>query len=212
MEQTGPVIPNLRPPFYFVSEEERNRRLQVIQSSRPAGPMWVFAFGSLMWNPCYEFDRREIANFDGWERKFHIWTTLARGTPESPGLGLCIEQSTTSCKGVAYQLLAENEEEDWLALWDREMVSGIYQAVWAELKLETGEDVKALTFVVDNTHPQYAGGMSVPEMAKIIAGAEGKYGRCSDYLASTVEEMAKIDVADDYLDGLLAAVNSHLDG
>ena len=210
MAQSGPHIPNLRAPFYFVSEEERKQRLEVIQSTRPAGPLWIFAFGSLMWNPCYEFDRREVADFAGWERKFHIWTTLARGTPETPGLGLCIEQSELSCRGIVYRLLAENEGEDWMALWDREMVSGIYQAIWADVKLETGDSIKALTFVVDKAHPQYAGGMSVSDMAKIIAGAEGKYGRCSDYLASTVEEMAKIDVIDEYLNELLAAVNSHL--
>ncbi len=209
MEKSGPDIPKLNSPFYFVSKDERERRLRVVRETQPEGPLWVFAFGSLMWNPCFEFDRREVAEFHGWERKFHIWTTLARGTPDRPGLGLCIEQSELSCKGIVYRLLAKNEEADWQALWDREMVSGIYQAVWADVQLETGKHVKALTFVVDKAHPQYAGGMAIPHMAEIIAGAEGKYGLCRDYLASTVEEMAKINVFDDYLTMLLEEVNKH---
>ncbi len=211
MDKSNHNEPSYKSPFYFVSEAERQLRLRAIQETRPAEDLWVFAFGSLMWNPCFEFDRREIAIFDGWQRKFNIWTTLARGTPERPGLGLCIEPARASCKGIAYRLLAANEPADWLALWDREMISGIYQALWADLRLESGDTVKALTFVVDKSHPQYAGGMSISEMAEIIAGAAGKYGKCSDYLASTVEEMAKINVVEPYLDQLLTAVKTRID-
>lgn len=195
---------------HIFSDEERYRRLEVLKQDRPDGPLWVFAFGSLMWNPCFEYDQCETAVFEGWERKFHIWTTIARGTRERPGLGLCIEKGETHCKGLAYRLRAENEEDDWRKLWDREMVSGIYQAIWADMTLENGEVIKALTFVVDTSHRQYAGGMSVPQMSEIIAGAEGKYGLCSDYLRSTVEELKKIGVVDDYLDQLLGAVDERL--
>lgn len=191
---------------HLFSEEERQERLQKVLKERPPGPLWVFAFGSLMWNPCFEFERCETAVFEGWERKFHIWTTIARGTRKRPGLGLCIEKGENSCKGLVYQLLEVNAKDDWQKLWDREMVSGIYQAIWADLTLEGGEIVKALTFVVDRSHRQYAGGMSISEMSKIIAGAAGKYGACSDYLRSTVEELKKIDVEDAYLDSLLSAV------
>jgi len=180
MDTPTPRIVFPHSPTRFISEAERQQRLQAVKQGRPPGPLWVFAFGSLMWNPCFDYDQREVAVLDGWERKFSIWTTLARGTPERPGLGLCIEEGKASCKGLVYRLLAENEDDDWQKLWDREMVSGIYRAIWADMTLENGKAVTALTFVVDRSHRQYAGGMGISEMSEIIAGAAGKYGACGD--------------------------------
>jgi cation transport protein ChaC len=193
--------------FSRLTKDERALRLQSLLNARPDGPLWVFAFGSLMWNPCFEYDRSEEVTFDGWERKFHIWSTVSRGTKERPGLGLCLEKGQGVCKGIAYQLLPENEPTDWPSIWHREMNTGIYNAIWVDLNLHTGERVKALTFVVDPTHAQYAGEMPVPLMAEIIVGATGKYGRCRDYLASTVEEMAKLGIVDAFLNELLLAVD-----
>lgn len=197
-------------PFQFLDENERQNRLRAIQDTRPDGPLWVFAFGSLMWNPCFEYARCEVALLSGWERKFHMWSTRSRGTPERPGLGLCIEKGQSTCKGLAYQLKQQNEKVDWPVIWDREMVSGIYHAVWADMALENGETVKALTFVIDPDHYQYVNGMTISEMSEIISEASGVNGLCRDYLASTVEEMAKIGVEDDHLTLLLAAVKERV--
>ena len=201
---------DITPPFKkFVrlTKDDRALRLQTLLNIRPTGPLWVFAFGSLMWNPCFEYDRSEEATFDGWERKFHIWSTVSRGTRERPGLGLCLEKGQGVCKGIAYRLFPENEPTDWPIIWHREMNTGVYNAIWADLNLGTGERVKALTFVVDQTHTQYAGALPIPLMAKIILGATGTYGRCRDYLASTVEEMEKLGIVDAYLNKLLLAVD-----
>ena len=199
----------LQPPDSFarLTKDERDLRLQALLNIRPTGPLWVFAFGSLMWNPCFEYDRSEEAILNGWERKFHIWSTVSRGTKERPGLGLCLEKGQGLCKGLAYRLLPENEPTDWPIIWHREMNTGVYNAIWADLNLHTGERVKALTFVVDPTHTQYAGEMRIPLMAEIIMGATGKYGHCRDYLASTVEEMARLGIVDSYLNELLLAVD-----
>ncbi len=191
----------------MLTKEERALRLQTLLNSRPTGPLWVFAFGSLMWNPCFKYDRCEEAKFDGWERKFNIWSTVSRGTKERPGLGLCLEKGQGTCKGLAYRLLPDNESVDWPTIWNREMNTGVYNAIWAELILHTGERVEALTFVVDPSHTQYAGEMPIALMAEIILGATGTYGRCLDYLAYTIEGMAKLGVVDPHLDELLSVVN-----
>jgi cation transport protein ChaC len=107
--------------------------------------------------------------------------------------------------------LPENEDAEWPVIWNREMNTGVYNAIWADLTLQSGEVVKALTFVVDPTHSQYAGGMPIPVMSEVIAGATGEYGRCRDYLASTVEEMAKLGVVDEYLNSLLTAVDAQME-
>ncbi len=191
-----------------LSAEERQRRMDETRAARPDGPLWVFAFGSLMWNPGFKYLTSDAAVLLGWERKFHIWTTIARGTPERPGLGLCLEKGDGDCKGVVYQLLPENEEADWEALWDREMNSGVYQTLWAELKTEKSGTVTALVFVADPDHHQYVGPLPRETMADIMVGACGRYGRCRDYLAGTIEEMAKLGVVDAHFSELLELVDS----
>ena len=190
-----------------LSSEEKQIILDETRALRPDGPLWVFAFGSLMWNPGFEFAESDIAILAGWERKFHIWTTVARGTPDRPGLGLCLEKGEGDCKGIVYQLRPENEEKDWEALWYREMNSGIYKTCWADLETENFGRVKALVFVVNPEHRQYAGQLPVDVMAEIMAGACGRYGRCRDYLANTIDEMKKLGVIDLHLSNLLKAVD-----
>jgi len=187
--------------------EARQQRLDEARATRPNGPLWVFAFGSLMWNPGFDYDKSDVAVLSGWERKFHIWTTVARGTPERPGLGLCLERGPGDCKGLVYQLRPENDDKDWQALWYREMTSGVYQAVWLDVETEKSGPVTALTFVVDPIHRQYVGPLPAEIMAEIIAGASGRYGLCRDYLAGTVEEMAKLGVFDLHLNQLLELVD-----
>jgi cation transport protein ChaC len=179
---------SISPPpreFSWLTKDERALRLHSLLNTRPTGPLWVFAFG----NGSFISGRRIT-----WHKK-------------KPGLGLCLEKGQWLCKGIAYQLLPENEPTDWPVIWRREMNTGVYNAIWANLNLHTGERVKALTFIVDPTHTQYAGEISIPLMAEIIVGATGKYGHCRDYLASTVEKMAKLGVVDAYLNELLLAVD-----
>ena len=162
---------------------------------------------SLMWNPCFSFDRREKATIFGWERKFHFWTTVARGTPERPGLGLCLESGKKNTTGIAYRLDAQNIEKDLDEIWSREMDTGIYKASWLQARLHRGRQVLALTFIVNKFHEQYSGPFPPQKQAKIIAAANGKYGSCRDYLADTVSSLKKIDVFERDLIALLEAVD-----
>ncbi len=205
---TGLKIPWPKGEHSELPLHERRAMLNSTRAKRPEGPLWVFAFGSLMWNPGFEHDISDSAVLPGWERKFHIWTTVARGTPERPGLGLCLEKSDKDCKGLVYRLLPKNEDKDWDALWYREMNSGVYQSRWVDVDTENHGTVTALTFVADIEHQQYAGPLPIDVMAEIMAGACGRYGRCRDYLAGTVEEMEKLGVIDLHLSELLQQIDS----
>jgi len=161
-----------------------------------------------MWNPCFDYDIKTAAVLKGYDRKFHIWTTRARGTPDNPGLGLCLEDCAGACRGVAFRLVEDDVEAAWERLWEREMGSGIYRPVWVSLESEEHDRIVALTFVVNREHPHYAGPMPSERMADIMAGAKGSYGLCRDYLAGTIEEMRKLDVADSDLEELLSRVDA----
>lgn len=192
-----------------LSDAERHKNMIETRAARPAGEaVWMFGFGSLMWNPCFDFDARESAFLSGYERKFHIWTMRARGTPERPGLGLCLEDCAGGCRGIAYRLSEDKLDEAFERLWEREMGSGIYKPTWVAVDTDNFGRVPALTFVVNRDHPHYAGPLPNEAMCEIMAGACGTYGRCRDYLAGTIEEMQKLGVSDPELENLLAAVDA----
>ena len=199
--------PNIN--FVHMSPEEKQQSFLETRAGRPSDePMWIFGFGSLMWNPCFDYDIKTAAVLKGYDRKFHIWTTRARGTPDNPGLGLCLEDCAGACRGVAFRLVEGDVEAAWERLWEREMGSGIYRPVWVSLESEDHDRIVALTFVVNREHPHYAGPMPSERMADIMAGAKGSYGLCRDYLAGTIEEMRKLDVSDSDLEELLSRVDA----
>ena len=50
-----------------------------------AKPFWVFAYGSLMWNPGFATPETTAARLHGWHRAFCIYSEHYRGTPRKPG-------------------------------------------------------------------------------------------------------------------------------
>jgi len=201
--------------YHVLDDHERSENLEHhLNIAMGQDEVWVFAFGSLMWNPGFDFHKRNHAVLENYVRQFTIWTMIARGTPEHPGLGLCLEpNSGKDCKGFAYQLKHQSLRSDFDVLWEREMTSGVYQPIWLKLQLlnnSTGQvikHVKALTFVVNQNHPHYAGVMPIDKMAIIMAKAKGKYGLNVDYLSNMIEEMASIGDANDVFDELLSKIH-----
>ncbi len=196
-------------PFEELSEGARARSLRDALSGRDPSALWIFAYGSLMWDPCFSYDARRVARLDGYRRGFTIWTALARGTPERPGLGLALEAGTGCCHGVAYRLTPSRREEGLAAIWKREMVTGIYRPFWLPVTTAEGR-ISALCFVVDRTHRQYAGDLPPAEAASIIAAAEGRFGTCRQYLADTLSALGELDIREPDLDDLMCRVQRHL--
>jgi len=201
--------------YHVLDDQDRRENLEYhFNIAMQQDEVWVFAFGSLMWNPGFDFHTRTQAVLDNYARQFTIWTMIARGTPENPGLGLCLEADTgKACKGYAYQLKHQSLRSDFDVLWEREMTSGVYQPVWLKLQLlniSTGQatkHVKALTFVVNQNHPHYAGAMAVDKMAIIMAKAKGKYGLNVDYLSHMIQEMSSIGDVNDAFNNLLSKIH-----
>ncbi len=207
-QMSNPSDPPGRMNFIALSPEEKKRTQLEARAMRPRDePMWVFGFGSLMWNPCFEYDLKVPGRVSGYDRKFHIWTTRARGTPDRPGLGLCLEDCAGGCRGLVFRLVEDDVEAAWERLWEREMGSGVYKAMWLPVETEDHGRVVALTFVVNRDHPHYAGPLPRQRMAAVMADACGQYGRCRDYLAGTIDEMQKIGVSDPELEALLAEID-----
>ncbi len=65
-------------------DERLSASLQETLRQRPAGAgWWVFAYGSLLWNPLFPVAEMRVATLRGWHRRFRLWSLASRGTPEA---------------------------------------------------------------------------------------------------------------------------------
>ena len=191
---------------FFLSREEREASLaEALTHYAPGEDAWVFAYGSLMWNPAIEFAEASPCRVEGWRRSFCFWTPLGRGTPELPGLMLGLERGD-GCEGIAYRLAPDQVRSELAILWNREMLSGVYHARWVPTLLRDGRTVTAVTFVVDDKHCQYCGDLPLDRVAHHIAFAEGRRGACRDYLANTAAHARALGIHDPYVEGLVERV------
>ena len=193
--------------FEHLTAEARRRSLVDTLSGAPeTSELWLFAYGSLIWRPCFTVQSRLKGVLHGYERRFCVYTVEARGTPELPGLGLGLEPAPRLCQGVLLSIPQRDRDQALTALWVREMLTAVYQPRWLTVETET-EPLKALAFVVDPGHRQYAGHLTEETQAGLIRSARGKLGTCREYLASTVDALADAGIDDPYLAGLLARVD-----
>lgn len=169
-------------------------RAAMFEGGNPTDDVWLFGYGSLIWNPAIEYAEKRPATVHGLHRRFCLWTHLGRGTPERPGLVLGLDRGGC-CRGVVYRIAAEQADEELDIVWRREMVSDAYRARW--LKADTPEGtVPAIGFVINRAHERYAGAMSDEAIARSIAKAHGFLGPCCEYLFNTVEHLDELGMPD----------------
>jgi cation transport protein ChaC len=169
-----------------------------------SGGMWLFGYGSLIWNPAFHFTDRLTGTVYGYHRRFCLWTHLGRGCPERPGLVLGLERGG-SCRGVAFHIAADAVEEELAIVWRREMLSGAYVPRWVDVHTRLGV-VRAITFTINRAHERYARLLPDDRVAEVIATAQGWLGPCADYLINTVEHLAELGIHDRPLERLRARV------
>jgi cation transport protein ChaC len=174
---------------------------QTLQQRPDDGDVWVFAYGSLMWNPISEFDSRRIATLPGWHRSFCIRLIAGRGTPEQPGRMLALEPGGGT-HGVALRLCGATVDEELRILWIREMVTGAYRPIWAPVTLDDGTEVSALAFVAEPEDAQYEGDSRASAIAPSMAVANGLFGTNADYVFKLQRALTDCGLTDPYIDEL----------
>lgn len=193
------------PPGLAWSEEQVAASLAATLAQRPPGPVWVFGYGSLMWNPLLAFAERQVATLEGWQRSFCMRTITGRGRPEQPGRMLSLEPGGR-VHGVALRLRDAEVERELRALWRREMLTGAYQPLWAPLALQRGGTAQAIVFVARPGHPMHEADTSVATVARRVAVAAGAFGPNIDYLHALARALAAEGLHDETVDELLQAV------
>lgn len=189
---------------------------------RPGEPVWVFGYGSLMWNPGFRFVDRRDAVLYGFHRRFCVYSFRYRGTPEAPGLVLGLDRGG-SCRGVAFKIAPEDKPVALQYLWDREMVNGVYRPTQVRLRALAGglpsdadnnaeprdkRIIEAATFVVDRDHEQYCPDLSPDTAATLIASRHGQNGPNADYLLNTVAHLTAVGISKTALHRLAERVSA----
>lgn len=157
-------------------------------------PLWLFAYGSLVWKRGFPVSEERLARVHGWHRHFRMRSRVNRGTVEQPGLVLGLSPGGC-CRGLVLRVPHEQAVPTLQALWLREMPTGSYTPRW--LRCETaGGGVSALAFTLDRHHPAHLGALDDERLLHILRHAQGRYGRTLDYLLQTEEALRAHGIPD----------------
>ena len=185
----------LGPEVRLMTAAERRAHIReaLARAPRP-GRVWVFGYGSLMWNPALRYAERRTALIHGYHREFCLLSRSGRGSPERPGLMLSLEPGG-SCHGVAYRLAPDEIESELDVVWRREMLTRSYRPVWVAARTARGT-AHAIAFAANRSHERYRSGLDRETMARYLANGVGPLGRCCDYLFDTVEHLRGMGIHD----------------
>ena len=167
---------------------------------------WVFGYGSLIWNPGFAFLRSERALLRGAHRSLSIYSFRHRGTPDQPGLVFGLSRGG-SCLGVAFEVAAENWDRTFDYLQEREQDRGVYREAWRMVALADGTRVRALAYLVNEAHPQYAGRLDLSEQVRLIGRSSGESGRNTEYVRNTAQHLLRLGIRDRSLMEIVAALD-----
>ncbi|MGY6696101.1 MAG: gamma-glutamylcyclotransferase [Roseinatronobacter sp.] len=169
---------------------------------RACQSIWVFGYGSLIWDPGFAFSNRALARLEGFRRSFCMRSIHHRGTVQNPGLVLALDQGHGFCDGVAFEIPSRIADESLEYLRARELISAAYLEKTAPVVLHDGRSIDAVTYIIDRDHEQYCAGLSLEDQAQIIAKATGGRGPNADYLFNTAAHLTDLGLEDPDLNWL----------
>jgi cation transport protein ChaC len=169
---------------------------------------WVFGYGSLMWRPGFAYRQRRHALVTGLHRQLCIYSHVHRGTPDNPGLVMGLDRGGR-CRGIAYRIADKDRLDTIEYLREREQATMVYIESVRKIDLLGGtpHQVRALMYVVDRGHRQYAGRLSLAAQLELVRKGVGQSGPCVDYVRSTAAHLDEIGLTDRGLEALVKALD-----
>ena len=174
------------------------------ETGKPEDDVWLFGYGSLIWNPAIEYAEQRCTTVRGLHRRFCLRTELGRGTPDRPGLVLGLDRGGV-CRGVAFRIPKEKAQTELEIVWRREMVTHAYRPRWLKAQTDQGP-ITVLGFVINRSNERYCGQLPEDEVAETIATACGFLGPCCEYLFNTVAHLQELGMPDAGLERLARKV------
>ncbi len=180
----------------LMTDQERKQIVEnMIETAPSLNSMWVFGYGSLIWNPALYFTEKKRGTVHGYHRRFCLWSTIGRGSPSRPGLMLGLERGG-SCKGIFYKIDRREIRTELDIVFRRELITAAYRPTWVSARVLGKSPFKAIAFVINRDHNRYAGMLDDETVIQTIADAKGTLGSCSDYLYETVLQLENLGMPD----------------
>lgn len=182
------------PPNWRISDEAREASRVETLRGYDDGDIWVFGYGSLIWDPGLLFDQVRVANLNGFHRRFCLRSELGRGSPEKPGLMVALDRGG-ECASLIFRIPHRLIEQETRILWKREVLRLSYQPQFVPVKTAV-EDVMALAFVIDPAAENYQANLDPELAAHYVATGEGLYGTSLNYVENLVSQLAELGIDD----------------
>ena len=180
-------------------------RLEVLGNHKAEEDLWIYSYGSLMWDPGFHFAEVRLADVEGFQRRFTLKINLGRGSQEFPALMLSLEPQAGRCHGLAFRIAADAVHAETAILWRREMLRGGYAPAMVPMLTPQGP-IRALAFVSNRSHPSYVGELPFAETAATIASGKGILGTNREYLVQLATQLDALGIEDPYVAQLHAAI------
>ncbi len=196
------------PELHVLTAAERAESLRSILDARPehGNGLWVFAYGSLIWNPAMHISSRVLASVSGWHRSFCLATRAGRGDAVTPGMLLGLEAGG-ECVGAVLRVEERHVEQELDILWRREMIANSYIPKWLAFTSADGNiSGHAITFTINPDCSNYAGDIGDAELIRRLATSRGRLGTGADYLFNTRNGLREMGIKDALLERLGDAV------
>ena len=163
--------------------------------------VWVFGYGSLMWNPDFKLVEKRTGILKGYHRSLCLKSIVYRGSPDYHGLVFGLDKGD-SCQGIAYRIAEENIQTEMQKIWEREMFAGTYIPTWVNVSTKHG-NISAVTFIINHDHEHYIPDLELEEVIERVVRAEGICGSCQDYVQNTVKSLQRLGLQDSTMERLL---------
>ena len=173
-------------------------RLELLGDHKGGEDLWIYSYGSLMWDPGFHFTEVRLADVEGYQRRFTLMIDLGRGSRDYPALMLSLEKQQGCCRGLAFRIAADDVHAESAILWRREMLRGGYCPAMVPMTTPQGP-VTALAFVSNTAHPSYVGELPFAETAATIASGRGILGTNREYLLQLATQLQALDIRDPYV-------------
>jgi cation transport protein ChaC len=195
------------PDNWRLTDDQREATRAAVLA-RLGGDLWVFAYGSLMWDPAIHIVEIRTATLHGFHRSFCLKSQIGRGSAANPALMAALDRGGL-CRGLAFRIPAEHVDRETEILWMREMVAGSYVPTFVTIETPQGS-VEAVTFEINRQSERYVQ-LGLEETARLIATGRGVRGTCLEYLENVADRLDLLDLHDPAIDELRARVRQLLE-
>jgi len=197
------------PLNWWHPDEKREAMRAATLAGRRDADLWVFGYGSLMWDPGVRFAEVRRAHVPGYARRFILKDLYgARGTFEKPGLMAALDEGP-GCEGLLFRIAREDIEEETEVLWRREQIGPAYKAVFVDAHTPE-RSIEALTFVADHDAEMIDADLSRERQIEYVATGKGFAGTSMDYLRNVHQKFAELGIRDEEVIDLLRDAESYL--